>query len=97
MSNRRWFGIGCVLASIVAVVWLSCWRVWEIIPSSVISGILDSFVIGIPLIIAGFLYFLPTILGWNKKNAAAICVLNLFAGWTGIGWLIALVWACCSD
>ncbi|MFN4812890.1 MAG: superinfection immunity protein [Bacteroidota bacterium] len=39
------------------------------------------------------LYFLPSILGWNKKNLAAIFVLNLLLGWTFIGWVVALVWS----
>jgi len=40
------------------------------------------------------IYFLPTIVGRDKRNAGAIFVLNLFLGWTLIGWVIALVWAC---
>lgn len=43
------------------------------------------------------LYFLPTIIGWEKNNVIAIFVLNLLLGWTLIGWLIALIWACCKD
>ena len=39
------------------------------------------------------LYFLPTIIGFQKRNAGAIFVLNLLLGWTVIGWVIALVWA----
>ena len=39
------------------------------------------------------LYFLPSILGWNKKNITAIFVLNLLIGWTFIGWVVALVWS----
>jgi len=42
-------------------------------------------------------YFLPTIIGYNKRNAVAIFMLNLFLGWTFIGWVIALVWACTYD
>jgi len=30
----------------------------------------------------------------NHPQTLAIGVLNLFAGWTFIGWLGALVWAC---
>lgn len=45
------------------------------------------------LLIMLCVYFLPTILGWQKKNRTAILVLNIFAGWTFIGWIIALVWA----
>jgi len=40
------------------------------------------------------LYFLPTIVAWNRRNhAAAIFALNLFLGWTLIGWVVALVMA----
>ena len=42
-------------------------------------------------------YFLPTFVGRNKRNGSAIFVLNLLAGWTVLGWIVALVWACCQD
>jgi TM2 domain-containing membrane protein YozV len=44
---------------------------------------------------SAFLYFLPSIVGAarGKRNAGAIFALNLFTGWTFIGWIIALVWA----
>jgi hypothetical protein len=48
----------------------------------------------------GFLmYFLPTIaaLVRSKRDTGAIFVLNLFLGWTMIGWIIALVWALKQD
>lgn len=32
--------------------------------------------------------------GWNKANASAILILNFLLGWTLIGWVVALVWAC---
>src|SRR5688572_12949173 len=40
-------------------------------------------------------YFLPTIvaLARGHHNAVAILLLNLFLGWTGIGWILALVWS----
>jgi hypothetical protein len=52
-----------------------------------------------PLIVVslGLLYFLPTIVGRNKRNANAIMMLNIFLGWTFIGWVIALVWAMTVD
>lgn len=42
------------------------------------------------------LYFLPLIIAAlrNMPNAVAISVLNLVAGWTFVGWIVALVWAC---
>ena len=41
------------------------------------------------------LYFLPAVLASSRRHPSgiAICVTNLFLGWTGIGWLLCLVWA----
>ena len=39
------------------------------------------------------LYFLPSFVGGNSKYAAGIFILNLFLGWTLLGWVGALVWA----
>jgi len=47
-------------------------------------------------LISLFLYFLPAFLARDKPNFAAILLLNIFAGWTLIGWIIALVWALSS-
>ncbi|HYL86381.1 MAG TPA: superinfection immunity protein [Candidatus Angelobacter sp.] len=44
-------------------------------------------------LISLFLYFLPAFLARNKPNFTSILLLNLLAGWTFIGWIIALVWA----
>ena len=43
------------------------------------------------------LYFLPSILGLNKHNIMSIFALNLFLGWTFIGWVVSLVWALSKD
>ncbi len=44
-------------------------------------------------------YMLPSIIGYSrhKKNSEAILVLNITAGWTVIGWIVALVWAVAKD
>ncbi len=44
-------------------------------------------------------YFLPSILAFarSKRDTAAIVLLNLFLGWTMIGWVVALVWAVKTD
>jgi len=39
------------------------------------------------------LYFLPTILGRKKRNADTIFLINLFTGWSGVGWTVALILA----
>lgn len=40
-------------------------------------------------------YFLPTIIAVARhaKSTAGVILLNIFAGWTFIGWIIALVWS----
>ncbi len=45
------------------------------------------------------IYMLPAGIGIirGRSNAGAIFVLNLFLGWTLIGWVIALVWAVADD
>lgn len=42
------------------------------------------------------IYFIPTSVAQNKEHpqTSAILILNLFLGWTFLGWVIALVWAC---
>ncbi len=44
------------------------------------------------------LYFLPALNAYSKthRSRAMILVLNLFLGWTLIGWLIALAWSASS-
>lgn len=41
------------------------------------------------------LYFLPALVAVirNHSNLMAIAILNLFLGWTLIGWVGALVWS----
>ena len=48
---------------------------------------------------AGLFYFLPSVIGFatGKRNAGAIFVLNLFLGWTFVGWIVALVWALTAE
>ncbi|PWT79035.1 MAG: hypothetical protein C5B59_00555 [Bacteroidetes bacterium] len=43
------------------------------------------------------LYFLPSIIARGKRNAKAIFLLNLLAGWSVIGWVAALIWAIMND
>jgi hypothetical protein len=48
------------------------------------------------LIFGLVLLFLPTVVARsrNHPNAAAIFLVNLFFGWTFIGWMVSLLWAC---
>ncbi|MFW6246950.1 MAG: superinfection immunity protein [bacterium] len=46
-------------------------------------------------IISLLIYFIPSFLVLSKKSKRgdAIVVLNLFLGWTLLGWVGALIWA----
>lgn len=50
---------------------------------------------GIPML----MYFLPSLiaLARSKRDLLAIFLLNLFLGWSVIGWIVALVWAAKND
>ena len=55
-----------------------------------------SVVLVILVFIGGFLfYFIPAIVAYKKQrdNKVSILLLNLFLGWTLIGWVASLVWA----
>ena len=45
------------------------------------------------------LHFIPAIIANRRRhrNALAITALNLFLGWTVIGWVAALIWALTND
>lgn len=53
----------------------------------------------LPAIVGLIIYFLPAIIAMNRKktNTSAILALNLFLGWTFVGWVVALVWAYSVD
>nr|WP_277988873.1 superinfection immunity protein [Ramlibacter ginsenosidimutans] len=41
------------------------------------------------------LYLLPTYEAWKNKhpNLASIALVNIFLGWSLVGWVVAVVWA----
>ncbi len=49
------------------------------------------------VLVAAFLYFLPAIIAHNKRDFTAILLVNLLFGWTVIGWVVALIWACAAE
>lgn len=40
-------------------------------------------------------YFLPTVIAWRRhcRAMAGIAVVNVFLGWTLLGWVAALAWS----
>ena len=49
----------------------------------------------IALAVFAFVYFIPALNAWRRRHhqTTAILLLNIFLGWTGIGWIAALVWS----
>jgi Superinfection immunity protein len=47
------------------------------------------------LVVGVLVYFFPTLIAMVRlrENTMAICALNLFLGWSLVGWVLALVWA----
>lgn len=60
--------------------------------SAIILAVLFGLVFGVCIL------FLPTGVAMirNHPNKLAIFLVNLFLGWTFLGWVAALVWACSS-
>jgi len=61
-----------------------------------ISGTLAG--IGVLLLLLAA-YLVPSILAFHKRkaNRVAIFTLNFLLGWTGVCWVVALVWALAED
>ena len=49
------------------------------------------------MLAAVFIYFLPSFIARHRQSFAAIFLFNFFLGWTFIGWIIALFWACLAE
>ncbi|MBN1856556.1 MAG: superinfection immunity protein [Dehalococcoidia bacterium] len=62
-------------------------------------GLLGIGIIWLVVVCLVLIYFLPGIVAImrHKQNRVSICILNLLAGWTAIGWVAALVWAFSVD
>ena len=53
----------------------------------------------IPLLIIILIYFIPTFIAKKKnhRQKTAIIIVNVFLGWTFLGWVVALVWSVMKD
>ena len=51
------------------------------------------------LLVAVLIYFSPTIVALSRGHFSALTIflLNLFLGWTLIGWLVAFIWSCTGN
>jgi prepilin signal peptidase PulO-like enzyme (type II secretory pathway) len=43
------------------------------------------------------IYLIPSYVGRKRSDFRRIFILNLFLGWTFVGWVVALIWAVGDD
>lgn len=77
-TKRQAIGIGVIVLLIALV--------------SSVLGEEDAQGIGL-LVVAIGLYFAPALIARKKPNANTVFVINLFLGWTLVGWVVALAMA----
>lgn len=55
----------------------------------------DMIIVSLSVIAACFIYMIPTCVAASRRhrNTMAIAVLNLFFGWTLLGFVVCLVWS----
>jgi hypothetical protein len=96
-AGKTLISIGLALAA--------AWAVWLLVtvigsdPHADLSRfgevclIVGVWVVGLALGLA--LYFLPTVIAWYRDSpiAGSVTVVNLFLGWTFIGWVVSLAMA----
>jgi hypothetical protein len=70
------------------------WGVFGVLVVVVVLALAANNIVIIPTLLA--LYFLPWVVAGYRghRNAMAIGVLNILLGWTVLGWVAAMVWAC---
>lgn len=67
--------------------------------NALIGSFFGLLVIAVCLFVLAALYFIPSIVAFQRKKASmgAIFALNILLGWSFIGWVIALIWALKAD
>jgi len=84
--------VGYILFVALSIVTTGFMKDWDLDVQSVL------FMVGFSLlfsVVYTYLYFLPYLIANKREHlqTRAIYILNIFAGWTILAWLIALIWA----
>lgn len=85
--------IGYIIFTATSVCIIGFINEWDYTFGAIIGLVLINMIFSV---IYTYLYFLPYLHANKKKHrqTRAIYILNIFAGWTIIAWIIALVWSC---
>lgn len=75
------------------------WLAWIIVFAGLAcvyfyAGLLGLGILSVALV-SGIIYFVPAFIAFRRghRNRGAILALNLFLGWTFLGWVAAIVWS----
>ncbi len=93
--------IAACVAGILLVVALSALRMTPDVQGLAQSSVdARGWIVATGIVVAlGLVYFAPSLLALHrgKQNRLAIFLLNVFVGWTLVGWVVAIVWAAMVD
>jgi hypothetical protein len=97
--QKKWSPFYLLAGSITFAVFFLLWFIFSLRDDTVGSALATGCIGGAMTTASFALYFLPYLIArLNKKtNVDAILLLNLFLGWSLIGWVVALVWAAMKE
>jgi hypothetical protein len=63
------------------------------------GGVAMLLLVLVVLAIGALVYFLPSIIGSKRQvnNSGWLFVVNLLFGWSGLGWIVCMLWAVCGQ
>jgi hypothetical protein len=95
-AGKTLISIGLALAAaFVLLIWLSITGVIDPADTTAPWGVFMVVVVAAAGVVGLAIYFLPTMIAWYRDSpvAGSVTVVNLFLGWTFIGWVVSLAMA----
>ncbi|HEX8247166.1 MAG TPA: superinfection immunity protein [Pyrinomonadaceae bacterium] len=97
MGNKIWkYGLTAwIILFVVALILYGFDKATSAAPFNIFEGLVGIVIVMFLVLLGGIIYFLPTIIAGSNghNNFAIIFLLNLFLGWSFIGWIIAVIWS----
>lgn len=91
-THGWWVSFVIVFASIIGLWFVLGFVFWAIFSKDPLGEVIGPLAL---FLLAALVYFIPSIVAKHRKarNCEGIFLLNLFLGWTLLGWVGALIWA----